>query len=125
MSFRERGSGPTSPAHANSRRVLHCSSEEVEAELAKIDSMIDVLRSHMRKSGSEGPSESVCLLETENAARATGFYPGNLALLPREGMRTGQERRADTGGVSEPYVVVAERADRARQADAATRQNVT
>ena len=69
--FREVGSGPTSLAHANSRRGLQFSSEEVEAELAKIESMIDVLKSQIQRSGSESPLESVCLWETENAIQAT------------------------------------------------------
>ena len=50
LSFREVGSGPTSLVHANSCRGLQFSSEEVEAELAKIDSMIDALKSQIQKS---------------------------------------------------------------------------
>ena len=138
MSFREEGSGPTSPTHASSRR-LQFSSEDVEAELAKIDSMIDVLKSQIQRSGSESPSESVCLWGTENAVQATELDPSNVALLSREGMRTRQKGRSDTGGVSKSFAeggqllgpqshiggVGADRAERARQADAAESQRVT
>jgi len=138
MSFREEGSGPTSPAHASSRR-LQFSSEDVEAELAKIDSMIDVLKSQIQRSGSESPSESVCLWGTENAVQATEVDPSNVALLSSDGMRTRQKGRSDTGGVSKSFAeggqqlgpqshiggVGADRAERARQADAAESQRVT